>query len=273
LFLSEAETTLKKIAEYISSKTKKTPEFGVVLGSGLGSWADSFENAITVDYSELEGFPRSTVQGHAGRFILGEKFGKTIIAMQGRFHFYEGYTLQQVVMPIRVMKLLGVKRLLLTNASGGINFPAGTLMLVKDHINLIGNNPLIGPNLDSFGERFPDMSRLYTPYIREKISEQAHADGIDIKEGIYMMATGPSYETPAEIRTFRTLGADAVAMSLVPEAIAAGHCGMEVCGICCITNAAAGVIENSTLTHQEVFETAERTKTQFQKVADLFITV
>ena len=237
---------IKTAVEFIQKKSKYTPEIGLILGSGLGSLADSIEDAEYYDYSSLPNFPVSTVEGHAGRLVIGKLKGKIVVAMQGRFHFYEGYSMTDVTFPVRVMKLLGVKTLVVTNAAGAVNtsFSPGDLMIITDHINLSGSNPLIGRNLDSFGVRFPDMSEAYN------------------KEGVYAMMSGPTYETPAEIRMVRVMGADAVGMSTVPEVIIAKHSGMNVIGISCLTNMAAGILDQP-LNHEEVMETSNMAKNNF----------
>jgi len=258
---------ITEIGEFIKSKLHKIPEIGIVLGSGLGPLADQLKDAVTIDYSEIPNFPVSTVEGHAGKLVIGELEGKTIICMKGRFHYYEGYSLEDVTLPIRIMSYLGVKNLILTNASGGVNldYKPGDLMIIKDHINCSGLNPLRGSNIDEMGLRFPSASNVYTKEIREIAKTIAKNEGIDVKEGIYFFCTGPTYETPAEIRAFRLLGADAVGMSTVPEAISACHCGMKILGISCITNMASGILDQP-LTHKEVFETAEKTKDKFAKL-------
>lgn len=247
-------------------------QIGLVLGSGLGDYADSLANKIVIDYKDIPGFPVSSVEGHASRFVIGERFGRRIIAMQGRFHTYEGYSQQEVVIPVRVMKKLGVETLVLTNAAGGINtsFKQGALMAISDHINYSGANPLIGPNLDEFGARFPDASECYNKALRKALLEKAKEAGIDLHEGVYVMFSGPSYETPAEIRMARVMGADAVGMSTVPEAIAAAHCKLKTVGISCITNMAAGILD-APLVHAEVMETANRVKATFIKLLDILI--
>lgn len=240
------------------------PEIGLILGSGLGFFADDrIEVEGRVPYETIEGFPVSTVPGHAGQFVYGTLDGKRVICMQGRFHYYEGYTMEQLTMPIRMMAKLGVQTLFVTNAAGGINrdYVPGDFMLLSDHINFLGTNPLIGDSSDE-GVRFPDMSAVYDPDLRGKIRLAAHKIGLDLKEGVYLATTGPSFETPAEIRAFATLGADAVGMSTVPEAIVARKLGIRVIGISCITNAAAG-ISKTPLTHEEVSETADRVRPQF----------
>ena len=241
------------------------PEAGIILGSGLGFFADeAIENPQAIPYEEIPEFPRSTVEGHKGQFVYGTLNGKSVLCMQGRFHFYEGYSMDQVVMPVRIMAKLGVKQLFVTNAAGGINttFKPGTLMALSDHINALGTNPLIGPNHDDLGTRFPDMSTVYSPRLRSIAAESATDLPIHFAEGVYLATTGPCYETPAEIGVFRVLGADAVGMSTVPEATVANHAGLEICGISCITNLAAGMSDQP-LSHEEVKETADRVKKSF----------
>lgn len=261
-------------ADYIRQRITQTPQIGLVLGSGLGDFADTLENPTKIPYADIPDFPQPTVEGHSGAFVFGTKQGKSVVALQGRLHYYEGFTQQEITLPIRVLAALGVKTLLLTNAAGGVNlgFKPGDLMLISDHINYSGANPLIGPNLEKFGPRFPDMSDLYTSALREKIKEMAAQAGIELREGVYAMYSGPNYETPAEIRMFRTLGADAVGMSTVPEALIAGHSGLQVIGISCITNMAAGVLPVK-LNHAEVVETAAKVHDLFHKLVDLILTM
>lgn len=263
---------LERAVQCIRAKTDAVPTVGLVLGSGLGSYADTLEHPVAIPYSEIPGFPVSTVSGHAGQFVLGTKHGKQVIAMQGRVHFYEGYSQAEITLPVRIMKRLGVENLVLTNAAGGVNtaFPVGTLMLICDHINYSGANPLIGPNVSAFGPRFPDMSDIYTKALRQKLKQAAAAAKIPLEEGVYMMFSGPSYETPAEIRMARVLGADAVGMSTAPEAIVARHCGMQVMGISCITNPAAGVMD-APLSHTEVVEVSARVNSRFVQLLDLLL--
>lgn len=248
------------------------PKVGIILGSGLGAFADALGNAIAIPYSDLPHFPLSGVPGHAGRLVLGTLGGESIVAMQGRVHFYEGYTAQEVAFPARVLCALGIKALVVTNAAGGINtgFQVGDLMAITDHLNLAGYNPLIGPNEPKLGPRFPDMSHAYDPKLRELLRQSAQATGVPLREGVYACLSGPSYETPAEIRMLRTLGADAVGMSTVPEVIAAVHMGVKVAGISCITNLAAGISKHA-LSHQEVGETAARVRGVFQKLLERFL--
>lgn len=249
---------------YIQTKINTPPKLGLILGSGLGILADEINNPVKIPYNEIPGFPVSTVEGHKGQLVIGDLQGVQVIAMQGRFHFYEGYSLDKVTFPIRVMKLLGVEKLIVTNAAGGVNtsYEPGDLMLISDHINNMGQNPLIGANNPDFGVRFPDMSTAYCEQLREKAKQVAGQMGLELKEGVYVANTGPSYETPAEIRMIRTLGGDAVGMSTVPEVIIARHAGLKVLGISCISNMAAGIL-NQPLTHDEVIETTEKVKGSF----------
>lgn len=252
---------------YIESKLKEKPEIGLILGSGLGVLGDRAEKRNIIDYVGIPNFPISTVEGHMGRFVFGEISGRKVAIMQGRFHFYEGYGMKEVVFPIWVMRSLGIKKLIVTNASGGvnINFSPGDLMLITDHINFMGTNPLIGPNIYSMGVRFPDMSNAYSSRMKDLIIKISNELNIPIKLGVYASMTGPAYETPAEIKMLRILGADAVGMSTVPEVIAANHAGMEVVGISCITNMAAGVLDKP-LSHEEVIKTAEEVKDKFLRL-------
>jgi purine-nucleoside phosphorylase len=240
------------------------PAIAVVLGSGLGDFADAVEGAVTAPYAELPHWPVSNVVGHAGQLVVGTVAGKRIAALAGRAHLYEGHNPATVAFATRVMGRLGIKQIILTNAAGGINtgFAQGALMIIDDHINMLGSNPLIGSNDERFGHRFPDMSEVYSRRLRGIADEVAQARGIAVTHGVYVAVHGPSYETPAEIRFFRTIGADAVGMSTVPEAIAARHMGMEVLGISCITNMAAGVLPQP-LVHDEVVETAHRVRGSF----------
>jgi len=248
---------LQKAADYISSKIKSPPEIGMILGSGLGALGDEVENPVIIAYRDIPYFPRSTVTGHAGQMVIGTIEGKKVLVMQGRFHFYEGYSMETVVFPVRVMKLLGIKNFLVTNAAGGVNtsFNPGDLMIITDHIKFDLDNPLRGANIDSFGPRFPDMSDGYTKNLRLLAKKAGESLGIPVREGVYALMGGPSYETPAEIRMLRTLGADAVGMSTVPEVLTAVHAGMKVLGISCITNMAAGVLDQP-LNQEEVIATA-----------------
>ena len=261
-------------AEYILSQTTHRPTIGLVLGSGLGDFADTLEDAVRIPYSDIPYFPVSTAPGHAGALVIGRRCGQVVAAMQGRIHYYEGHSMQTVTFPVRVMAKLGVANLVLTNAAGGANagYEPGTLMLISDHINYSGANPLIGENLEEFGPRFPDVSDLYTKELRTAVKAKASAAGIRLEEGVYMMFTGPNYETPAEVRMAQILGADAVGMSTAPEALVAGHCGMRVVGISCITNHAAGVTD-AKLDHSEVVEIAARVHDTFQKLLELVLTV
>lgn len=258
---------IRKAVEYINSRIPSAPEIAVILGSGLGGLADKIENPIYIDYSELEGFPVSTAPGHKGRFVYGTLAGKRIICMQGRFHYYEGYTMKQVIAPVRVMRMLGAEYLIVTNAAGGVNkdFNVGDIMMISDHINFMGTNPLIGKNEDEFGVRFPDMSFAYNPELRKLAKACSESTGVEIREGVYLGCTGPSYETPAEIRAFRTLGADAVGMSTVPEIIAASHLKFKTLAFSLITNMAAGILDQP-LTEEEVLETGARKGAEMQRL-------
>lgn len=252
--------------KYIQNKTSSTPGTGLVLGSGLGVLADEIENQTIIPFKDIPHFPESTVEGHKGQLVIGTLEGKSVLAMQGRFHYYEGYTMQQVTFPIRVMKQLGIESIIVTNAAGGINkeFNPGDLMIITDHINNMGTNPLIGPNNNELGVRFPDMSKVYdTEYINHA---KACADSLNlnVQTGIYVGNTGPVYETPAEVNMLRILGADAVGMSTVPEVTVASHAGIRVLGISCISNMAAGIL-NQPLSHEEVIETTEKVKDDFLK--------
>ncbi|WNB93654.1 purine-nucleoside phosphorylase [Bacillus sp. NEB1478] len=255
---------LQTSAEFIQSKLTTTPKIGLILGSGLGILADEIQNPTVIPYSDIPEFPVSTVEGHAGQLVIGELAGKQVVVMQGRFHYYEGYSMEKVTFPVRVMKLIGVETIVVTNAAGGVNedFEAGDLMLITDHINNFGDNPLIGANDNSFGVRFPDMSEAYTSSLQDIARKVAKDLGLSLKEGVYVGNTGPSYETPAEVRMLRILGADAVGMSTVPEVIIARHAGINVLGISCISNMAAGILDQP-LTHDEVMETTEKVKANF----------
>lgn len=258
-------TKVKESVEFIKSKINFTPEIGIILGSGLGDMADKVEDRVVIKYSEVPNMPESTVQGHAGQFVCGTLEGKKVIMMQGRFHYYEGHKMQVLALPIHIMKYLGVESLIVTNASGGVNtsFNAGDLMIITDHINFTGTNPLIGTNDEEIGPRFPDMSSAYNKEYVSLAKEVGKSLDIDLKEGVYIMFTGPCYETPAEIRMARVLGADAVGMSTVPEVIVANHCGLKVLGISCITNMAAGILDQP-LSHHEVMETSAMVKVKFE---------
>lgn len=255
---------IKQSVAYIRQQTDLTPEIGLILGSGLGDLAQEVENAVIIAYRDIPHFPVSTIEGHAGRLVIGNLAGKLVVVMQGRFHHYEGYTLQEVTYPVRVMQKLGITTLVATNAAGGVNtdYAPGELMVIKDHINLMGDNPLIGPNLEEFGPRFPDMSEAYSKALIKIADDVAKDAGFKLQKGVYVALKGPTYETPAEIRFFRNIGADAVGMSTVPEVIVANHGGLKVLGISCITNMAAGVLDVK-LNHEEVMETAERVKHKF----------
>lgn len=255
---------VKEAADYIRARVQQVPDLAIVLGSGLGDFAGTLGDAVSLPYTELPHWPASKVIGHEGRLVIGTVGGRTIAALSGRCHAYEGHDLQTVTFAVRALGVLGVKMLVLTNAAGGINtgFAQGALMVIDDHINLLGANPLAGPNDERFGVRFPDMTEVYSRRLRAVADTGGQVVGMDLPHGVYVSLLGPSYETPAEIRFLRTIGADAVGMSTVPEAIVARHMGMEVLGISCITNMAAGVLPQP-LDHHEVMETARRVRGQF----------
>jgi purine-nucleoside phosphorylase len=254
-------------AQVILSRTPLRPAIGLVLGSGLGGFADSLEDAERVPYAEIPSFPRSTAIGHAGRMVIGKASGFAVAAMQGRVHLYEGYSAQEITFPIRVFGRMGIRAVILTNAAGGINlsYSQGALVVIRDHINLQGTNPLVGPNDDRLGLRFPDMTQAYSRAYRKIAQEQAGKLGITLHDGVYAGLLGPSYETPAEIEYLRRIGADLVGMSTVAEVIAARHMGMGVLAISCVTNMAAGIVDQP-LSHAEVMETGERVKTTFESL-------
>lgn len=257
----------QRAAEQIRANANAEPSVAIVLGSGLGAFADELTESTSLPYKEIAGFAHATVEGHAGRLVIGKAGEVPIAAMQGRFHFYEGYSLEDVTFPIRVLKSLGVRTLILTNAAGSLNteFTPGSLMVISDHINLMGVNPLIGANDERFGPRFPDLTSTYDPDLQNIVIDEATALKIDMRRGVYAALTGPSYETPAEIHMVRALGADAVGMSTVPEAIVARHMDMRVIGISCITNLAAGV-SNRPVDHSQVIATGERVREQFTEL-------
>lgn len=263
---------IQRAVEVLSPLCGNDCKIGLILGSGLGEYAERIENKRFVSYGDLPGFPQSRVEGHKGRFVIGELFGKSVICMQGRFHYYEGYPQSQIAVAIRVMKKLGVEKLLLTNAAGGVNlnFSPGDLMLISDHINFSGSHPLFGENDDDFGPRFPDLSNIYDRDLRAGVRAAAAEAGVPLQEGVYMMFSGPSFESPAEIVFARTVGASAVGMSTVPEAIVAAHCGIRTIGISLITNMAAGILDQP-LTHEEVQETAALAAEKFSKLVDQII--
>ncbi|MNI47260.1 Purine nucleoside phosphorylase 1 [compost metagenome] len=255
---------IQEAANYIRSRGDVAPKVGLILGSGLGVLADYIEEAIEIDYKDIPHFPTSTVEGHAGELLIGTVKGTPVVLMKGRFHMYEGYDPELTAFPVRVMKELGVTTLLVTNAAGGVNtsYNPGDLMLISDHINLTGRNPLIGHNDPELGPRFPDMSQPYSRSIRELAKEIAGKNNVPLQEGVYAGLLGPSYETPAEIRMLRTIGADAVGMSTVSEVIVARHAGLDVLGISCISNMASGILDQP-LSHAEVMETTDRVREKF----------
>lgn len=263
---------IRVAAEAVSRRARGAPDIGVILGSGLGGFADLLNDAVAIPYAEIPGFPVSSVPGHAGRLVLGTLGGARVAAMQGRVHVYEGYPAWQVAFPARVLCSLGIKALVVTNAAGGIraDLLPGDLMAIADHVNLSGHNPLTGPNEEKLGPRFPDLSTAYDPALRALLSEAAARLRLPLKQGVYAWLAGPSYETPAEIRMLRSMGADAVGMSTVPEVIAAAHMGVKVAGISCITNHAAGIARKP-LSHAEVSETAERVKDLFSGLLAAFL--
>ena len=263
---------VQETAAWLRARYDPPPDVAIVLGSGLGQFTEALAGAVACAYGEVPNWPASAVVGHAGQLVVGMIAGKRIAALSGRVHYYEGHDLRTVTFGIRALAASGVRTLILTNAAGGINvdFKPGTLMLIEDHINLLGSNPLVGANDDRFGERFPDMSEVYSKRLRGVADAAARAAGVPLARGVYVAVHGPSYETPAEIRAFRTLGADAVGMSTVPEAIVARHMGVEVLGISCISNAAAGVLPQP-LVHAEVMETANRVRAEFSALLEAIL--
>ncbi len=254
----------EEAAAFIRARTRLRPKVGLVLGSGLGAFAEELKDATAIPYADIPHFPRPTAEGHAGRLVIGLCGDAPVAVLQGRAHYYEGHSIRDVVLPTRVLGRLGVRILVLTNAAGGINLnlKAGGLLLIRDHINLQGVNPLLGPNDERLGPRFPDMSEAYAKRLAALAAEEARRLGLQLYEGVYAAVSGPNYETPAEVRYLRTIGADVVGMSTVPEVLAANHMGMEVVAISCVTNMAAGILEKK-ITHQEVLETGERVREQF----------
>jgi purine-nucleoside phosphorylase len=266
---SDYFSSVQRAAAWLRDRKIETPSTAIVLGSGLGDFAELLKDPVVVPYADIPGWPASTVIGHAGRFVVGTHAGGRVAALSGRAHFYEGHDLRTVTFSTRVLGALGIRTLILTNAAGGINlaFKPGTLMAIDDHINLLGSNPLVGPNEDRFGTRFPDMTEVYSRRLRGIADEAARSQGLALAHGVYAAVHGPSYETPAEIRYLRLIGADAVGMSTVPEAIVARHMGLDVLGISCITNPAAGVLP-APLVHEEVMEVAKRVKAEFSRLLE-----
>lgn len=262
--MSDDSKQIQAAAAFIEQIMGAKPEIGLILGSGLGVLADLIEDAKVIPYNKIPHFPLSTVEGHAGELVTGQIKGKHVVMMKGRFHLYEGYDAQSITFPVRVLKKIGVKKLIVTNAAGGVNmsFEVGELMLISDHINNMGQNPLIGPNDKDLGVRFPDMSEAYSKSLIQLAHTVAAKQNFKFQEGVYLGNLGPTYETPAEVRMARIMGADAVGMSTVPEVIVAKHAGMEVLGISCITNKAAGILVQP-LSHEDVVETAEQVKSKF----------
>lgn len=264
--MSKAYERLQKCYECFKAKVDFVPDIALILGSGLGDYADTIKQEAVLEYKDIEGFPVSTVAGHKGRFVFGYVGDVKVVVMQGRVHYYEGYSMEDVVLPVRLMKLMGAKVLFLTNASGGVNFDysAGDFMLISDQI-CMAPSPLIGENLDELGPRFPDMSNIYDRDLRKTVRDTAASLGIKLQEGVYIQLTGPNYESPAEIRMVRTLGADAVGMSTACEAIAANHCGLKTVGISCVSNLACGMTDKP-LSHAEVQETADKAAPLFRQL-------
>lgn len=263
---------IQDAAEFLRSKGVCDPEIGMVLGTGLNDYAETIEDALVIPYGEIPHFHAGKVDSHKGQLIYGTKKGKKVLIMAGRYHYYESGDMHETAFPARVMVELGIRRMIITNAAGCVNeaWHAGQLMLIKDHINLSGGNPLIGPNLDEYGPRFPDMSYTYSKNLRDKIKAAALAEGIELVEGIYTMMSGPTFETPAEIRMVRTIGGDAVGMSSVPEAIIANHAGLEIVGISFLSNMAAGVLDQP-LSNEEVTEASKYIARDFAKVVDIAV--
>ena len=267
--MSDLYERVQEAAQAIRTRTPVVPQVGLILGSGLGGFADGLEDATAIDYGDIPHFPRSHVVGHKGRLVLGTRGGARCVAMQGRVHLYEGHSAQTVAFPARVLIALGAKVVIVTNAAGGLDptWAPGTLMLIRDHINLLPDHPLRGPNDERLGARFPDMTTAYAPELRARVKQVAARAGIALAEGVYVASTGPTYETPAEVKMLRGLGADATGMSTVPEVIVARHMGARVIGISCITNHAAGITGHA-LSHDEVTETATRVRATFEGLLD-----
>ncbi|MBR1778664.1 MAG: purine-nucleoside phosphorylase [Alphaproteobacteria bacterium] len=266
--------TINQVAQQIKAKIGNyNPKIGIILGSGLGGVAEAIENAVIIPYEEIEGFPRSTVSGHAGRLVVGKLNGVDVLCMQGRVHFYEGHTPAALALVVRAYKKLGIEKLILTNASGSLNIDMGpgSLMIISDHINLSGCNPLVGPNDDTVGPRFPDMTYAYDPEMRRTLLQIAEKEGINMRSGVYLMTSGPNFETPAEIRMFRIMGADAVGMSTVSETLCAVHCGMKVVGVSVITNYGAGMVADKQ-THDETIAQANEAGKKLQRILTRFVT-
>lgn len=263
---------IQESVSYVKSKINVMPTVGIILGSGLGEMAETIEDKIVIKYSDVPNLPESTVKGHKGQFVFGKLHSKDVVMMQGRFHYYEGNKMEDIVLPVYIMKYLGVETLVVTNAAGGVNlnFKPGDLMLIKDHVNLAFNNPLMGKNDDNLGVRFPDMSNAYDKELIKLAKGAAENLNIKLQEGTYFMFTGPTYETPAEIKMTRILGGDAVGMSTVPEVIAARHVNIKVLGVSCITNMAAGILDQG-LNHEEVIEVSNRVKDKFISLINEFV--
>ena len=270
----ELRTKIHEAADFLRARGAGNPEIGMVLGTGLNGYAECLEDPIVIPYPEIPHFHKGAVDSHKGQVVYGKRKGKTVMIMAGRYHYYESMNIQETVFPVRVMAELGIRRFIATNAAGCVNreWHAGQLMIISDHINLSGVSPLIGPNLDEYGPRFPDMTYAYTRELREKLLEEACREGIDVTTGVYAMMSGPAFETPAEIRFVRTIGGDAVGMSTVPEVLVAGHAGLEIIGVSFLSNMAAGVLDRK-LTGEEVTEASRHVAGDFAKLIDMAITV
>lgn len=270
--MSQAYAQIQKATDYIRTQSNITPKLMLVLGSGLGDYGNRLQKMDVIPYQNIPGFPRTTVPGHKGNLLLGELFGVPVVIMQGRFHYYEGHRQQDIAFPVRVLRNLGAQMVLFTNAAGAINmdFKPGDLMMITDHINYSGMSPLFGENVDEMGPRFIDMTQAYDKPLQQILLACAREQGISLKQGVYMMFPGPQFETPAEIRFARTIGADAAGMSTVPEIIAARHCGLRICAISCMTNMAAGILDQP-LSHEEVMETGRMVSDRFARLVDTFI--
>lgn len=263
---------IRESVEYVKGKVNIVPEIGVILGSGLGELAEKIEDKVIIKYEDIPNMPKSTIQGHKGQYVFGKFNGKNVVMMQGRIHFYEGHAMEMLALPIHIMKFIGIEKLIVTNAAGGVNegFKPGDLMIITDHLNLAFSNPLIGKNEEEIGVRFPDMSNAYDKDLVELAERIGNELDIKLQKGIYAMMTGPTYETPAEVRMVRILGGDAVGMSTVPDVVTAKHCGLKVLGISCITNMAAGILHQP-LNHEEVIETSNMVKSSFMNLVGKII--
>ncbi|MGM0381525.1 MAG: purine-nucleoside phosphorylase [bacterium] len=266
--MTDLSERIGEAVDFLEDKTDIRPELGLILGSGLGELGDEVEEAFSIGYEEIPGFLESKVEGHAGKLILGRLEGTSVYLMQGRYHYYEGHDISELVFPVQVMEAMGCSQMIVTNAAGAVNenFDVGEIALITDHINFLGNNPLIGENDSDVGPRFVDMTYAYDPRLKDLAREKAEDRGLDLREGVYVASMGPTYETPAEVKMYRTWGGDMAGMSTVPEVIAANHAGMRVLGLSCITNMAAGILDQP-LDHEEVIEATERAKSKFKGLA------